>query len=107
MAKKKSVAAESHEAIQTIDASPKQNAIVEPIGDDPDRLVKIILPVALQINSKTYGPGPEIVPSHMIDTLVEMVDKKKRADISVFTGNNYLVQRMIDRSLVVSKVEKI
>lgn len=103
MAKKKAVT----EEIPTIDVSPKAAAEVEPIGDDPDHKVKVILPVQIKINRIAYGPGPVIVPAHMVDTMVEMVDKKKRADLSVFTGNNYLVQRMVDRSLVVSKVEKI
>ncbi len=112
MAKKKTAAIthDPHEAIHTVDAgaqfAPKTVA-EDPGGEDPKRLVKIILPVQLKINRVSYGPGPCVVQAHMIDSMVEMVDKKKRADISVFTGNNFLVQRMIDRSLVVTKVDKI
>ncbi len=107
--KAKSVVADVHEAIQTVDAGEQYRSVAPEVeaSDDPNRLVKIILPVRLQINRQDYGPGPVIVPAHMVDSMVEMVDKKKRADLSVFTGNNYLVQRMVDRSLVVTKVEKI
>lgn len=110
MAKKKPVKHEVHEEIQVIDAAAQYEAqpMVEDDGsEDPNRQVKIILPVQLKINRKPYGPGPVIVPAHMVDSIVEMVDKKKRADLSIFTGSNYLVQRMVDRSLVVTKVEKL
>lgn len=111
MAKKKvAPVTQSAEEIHTVDAGVQfkaASAVEDSGGEDINRLVKVILPVRLQVNRKPYGPGPVIVPAHMVDTLVEMVDKKKRADISVFTGNNYLVTRMVDRSLVVSKVEKI
>lgn len=99
---------EVHEEIQVIDAGAQyeQTPVVE-VPSEQERMVKIILPVQLKINRVPYGPGPVVVPARMVDSIVEMVDKKKRADISIFTGSNFLVQRMMDRTLVVTKVEKL
>jgi hypothetical protein len=115
MAKKKvaPVISNIEEDIPTVDAGvqfaakPAVTESADADQEDMHRKVKVILPVQVKVNRIPYGPGPVVVPAHMVDTLVEMVDKKKRADISVFTGNNYLVHRMVDRSLVVTKVEKI
>ena len=75
--------------------------------DDMYTMVQINLPVRLNIKETDYGPGIVKVPRHMAETMLEMADKKRRADASVFTGNNYLVSRLADRTLVVRSVDKI
>lgn len=72
-----------------------------------DDLVNIRVPVHLKIAGKKYPPGVHQVPRHQIATIVEMVDKKRRADLSMFTGKNFLIERLLDRTLVVTEVDEI
>lgn len=108
MAKKKNsqIVAEINAGAQFDTEAVKPIAVAEEV-DELHQLVKITIPVHLKIKKKVYAPGSHVVERHLADTMIEMVDKKKRADISVFTGNNYLVERLIDRTLVVSKVESL
>lgn len=102
----KKAAAPKKEAVeQAIDMSAPAAPVIQ--GKDPDALVSINIPVRLKIKRKVYPPGQHKVPRHMIPTMMEMVDKKRRADLEMFTGKNYLVQRLVDRSLVVSEVENL
>lgn len=76
-------------------------------GEGDERLVKIKIPVQLKIKRKLYPPGIHTVPRHLADTMVEMVDKKRRADLSIFVGKNHLIERLLDRTLVVHEVESL
>jgi hypothetical protein len=73
---------------------------------DTDK-VRINLPVTLKIKRKFYHPGQHIVERHQAQTMLEMVDKKRRADLSIFTGKNYLVERLLDRSLQITNVDEL
>lgn len=70
-------------------------------------LVKVSIPVHLKINRVKYPPGTHTVPRHLVPVILEMVDRKKRADISMFTGKNFLIERLLDRTLVVKEVDDI
>lgn len=74
---------------------------------DPNRLVKIRIPLHLKIKRKEYQPGEHVVPFHMVDTIIEMIHRKQKADLSIFVGKNYLVQKLLDRSLVVKEVDNL
>lgn len=86
------------------DKAPKAASKAE--GPD-EAMVKIVLPVALKIAKKRFHKGEHIVPRHLAETMVEMVDKKMRADISIFTGNNFLVERLAGGNIAVKPVESI
>ena len=79
-----------------------------PAGEtDDSQMVKIKIPVMLKIKRHTYNPGVHSVPMHMARTMSEMVDKKRRADISIFVGKNVLVERLMDRTLIQTEVENL
>ena len=83
---------------------PEPSMEVKESGKDRNfDMVKISLPVTLKIKRKIYQPGTHVVPRHMAATMLEMVDRKRKADISMFTGKNYIVQRLLDRSLVIQE----
>ena len=90
-----------------VDASAQYEEVKVEKPIDKNAMVRIKIPVRLKINRKIYRPGVHTVPYHMIDTMVEMVDKKRRADISIFTGKNKLVENIIGRGLVVTEVEDV
>lgn len=89
------------------DHPTKPEVVAKGLVESPDDLIKITIPVSVKIKRQMLRPGTHVVPRHQVDTIIEMVNKKQRADISIFTGNNYLVERMMDRTLVVSKVESL
>lgn len=84
-------------------------APVEASGDSEDihRKVKIRLPIWLKINGVDYAPGVHTVEAHVVDTMMEMVDKKRRADLAMFTGKNILIERLLDNTLVQREVEQL
>lgn len=68
--------------------------------------VKVQIPggVHLNINNVPYGPGVHFFEEHQIPSIVEMIDKKQRADLAVFVGKKYMVDRLqSDRSLVITE----
>jgi hypothetical protein len=106
------------EAIEMIDAAgitgPAQiEAVGEPdvVRDGEDSVdrtkVRINIPVRLKIKNREMMPGSHIVERHQVASILEMVDKKRKADLSIFTGKNYLVEKLIDRSLRVTEVEQL
>ena len=78
-----------------------------PLDDDEFREIKVRIPVSLKIKRKHYAPGVHVVERHMVPTIMEMVAKKQAADLSIFTGKNFLVKRLLDRSLVVQEVDDL
>lgn len=82
-----------------------KNVIEGSLSDDEKAMVSIAIPVTLKIKRKIYNPGTHEVPSHVAQTMLEMVDKKRKADISIFTGKNFVVERILDRSLVIRNIE--
>jgi hypothetical protein len=81
---------------------PEEESVAEGMN-----MVRIKIPVMLKIKRQVYNPGFHVVPSHLARMMSEMVDKKRRADMSVFVGKNILVERMMDRTLVQTEVENL
>ena len=79
----------THAGLITIPDSMKDK-----VAEDADAIVTVDLPVEVKINQRRYGPGQVKVPKHLAETMIPMVYKKQQADISVFTGKNYRVQRI-------------
>lgn len=76
-------------------------------GYDPDELVTIQIPVHIKIKRTMYEPGQHKVPRHILDTIREMVDKKTRSDLSIFTGKNFLINRLAGGTLTIQEVKKL
>lgn len=72
-----------------------------------EKMVKIKIPVSLKIKRVVYNPGVHTVPEHLAETMIEMVHRKRRADLSIFVGKNHLIERLLDRTLVVHEVEQL
>lgn len=68
-----------------------------------DDIVSIQIPVHVKIKRKVYHPGVHKVPRHVAEVITEMVDKKIKSDLSMFTGKNYSFERLLDRSLVIKE----
>lgn len=94
------------EVEEFIDAS-KAVAPAQVQADAGEEMVKVTIPVYLKIKKTTYQPGTHRVPKHLVPQILEMVHKKRAADLSMFTGKNYLIQRLLDRTLVVREVESL
>lgn len=92
----------SAEVVEKIVKEPKKQKEEDPYG-----LVEIDLPVRIKIKRVEYNPGRHVVERHMIDTIREMVDKKMKADLAIFVGKNYLLQRLTNNALVVKEVDKL
>ena len=89
------------------DESATQEVVEDEAANPGEELVRIKIPVELKLKRKKYPPGIHTVPRHVADSMVEMVDKKRRADISIFVGKNVLLSRMMDRTLVQTQVEHL
>ena len=112
MAKKKAVKTEAQvldpgaQYAEEPEVQADEAATGEAVAED-SQMVKIKIPVMLKIKRQIYNPGFHSVPMHMARTMSEMVDKKRRADISIFVGKNVLVERLMDRTLVQTEVENL
>lgn len=84
------------------DHQPKQavKEVSKAASNDPNRMVRINVPVRVNINDKSYYGVCE-VPAHVAETILPMVSRKVKSDLRVFTGKNYLVQKLADNSLSV------
>ncbi len=82
----------------------KQSAKGEKAGVSKKK-VKIELPAGcfININNVPYQPGVHTFEEHQVPSILEMIDKKLRADLSVSIGKKYMVDRLADRSLVVKE----
>lgn len=69
--------------------------------------VRITVPVEVKIGRKVLPVGTHVVERHQLETILEMVNKKQRANLAIFTGGNYLVEKMVDGALRVSQVEEL
>lgn len=79
---------------------------VEDVGLDTEK-VRVRIPVYLRINGKEFAPGTHIVERHQLETILEIVNKKQRADLAVFTGNNFLVEKIVGGALKITQVEEL
>lgn len=109
--KKAAKTAKPHEEeIEHVDASTNEAKIevAEKAEHNPmyDK-VRITIPVELKVAKKRYPPGTHIIERHQLDTFLEMVNKKQRANLAIFTGNNYLVEKMVSGALRVTQVENL
>lgn len=95
---------EAQDIIEARDVAPKAiEDKVKPGDRDPEDLVKVRIPVHLKIKGKMLNPGIHQVPRHQLPTIMEMIHRKRRADLSVFTGKNFLIERLMDRTLVIKE----
>lgn len=85
-----------------VESKPVKKA-KESLDDD----VFIEIPVAIKLKRKELLPGRHKVKRHQVDTIREMVDKKVKADLSIFTGKSYLLDRLANNTLVVKEVDKL
>jgi hypothetical protein len=92
---------------QYVESATQEVIATEEKINPGEELVRIKIPVELKLKRKKYPPGIHTVPRHVADSMVEMVDKKRRADISIFVGKNVLLSRMMDRTLVQTQVENL
>jgi len=98
------------EEVEDIIESPDYKA-ASPIDEPLKKLkdnnmydkVKIRVPISFKLKRKRYSPGVHEVERHMVPTILEIIDKKRKADISIFTGKNYLIERLLDRTLIVKE----
>lgn len=75
-----------------VGASPKPKAPEAKAGHQFE-MVSINVSYPVSINGKKYE-GKCTVPRHVAESLAEMVQKKKRADLEIFTGRK-LVTRFL------------
>ena len=68
------------------------------------RMVKLQLPVPIVINDKTYM-GQVSVDEDLARDLINIADRKRRADASVFTGKSYLVEKTLSNRLIITESE--
>lgn len=69
---------------------------------------KVRVPVNLAIGGVHYSAGSVYeVDRGTMEMITEMADRKRRADLSVFTGKNHLVQRLLDNTLKITEVETL
>ncbi len=61
---------------------------------DSEEMVQLTLPFKITVNHKGYGPGKVTVPKHLARTIEPMVYKKQQAELSIFVGKNYRVQKI-------------
>ncbi len=108
MKKRTLVAPETeYEEMESVDATGGSDVVDMGPSEDMYAKVKLKIPIRINVNGVDLPPGENIVERHQVESIVEMIDKKRRADASVFTGNNYLVNRLADNTLVIKKVDKI
>lgn len=108
---------DAHEEIEHITAGEKtEPEVVEEKGEkvhlksEKDRMyekVRITIPVELKIKKRVFHAGTHIVERHQLETILEMVNKKQRANMEVFTGKNYLVEKMVSGALRVTQVDEL
>ena len=88
------------------DDTPKAE-VTEAAKDPMYDKIRVSIPVHLKIAGVAYPPGTHIIERHQLDTVLEMVKKKQRANLAIFTGNNFLVEKMVSGSLKVTQVEDL
>lgn len=65
--------------------------------------VELFLDSPIHINGKKYE-GKVIVPKHLAETLIPMLQSKKTADLEIFTGKNYLRHKLADGTLIIKEI---
>lgn len=95
------------DAVEDIsDAYPETQAPVKQKAGkqstDPNRIVKVNVPVRIRINDQEYY-GPCEMPAHVAESLIPMISRKMKSDMKVFTGKSNLVNRLVDGTLVIKE----
>lgn len=93
------------EAQEIVDLSADYQA--GPQAVEVDDHVMVNIPIYLKIKRKEYQPGLHKIPAHLLPVIREMLYKKRNADLSMFVGKNYLIERLLDRTLVVKEVDEL
>lgn len=70
-----------------------------------NEMVEVMCDEELHVNGKKLF-GLIRVPRHQARSIVPMLQAKKRTDIEVYTGKNFLVKRGIDNRLIVTEVDE-
>ena len=70
--------------------------VAEELKDEDHKMIEIFVDEELHINGKrVYGLIK--VPRHQAQSIIPMLQSKKRADIEVFTGRNFQVNKIAGR----------
>lgn len=96
----------AEEAQEIVDAGVgfEKPKAVEEVDEDT---VKVRIPVRIKIARQILEPGVHVVPKHQLASIREIVSKKLKTDLSIFTGKNYIIERLIDRTLVIKETSEI
>jgi hypothetical protein len=90
-----------------ITASPRANQGNVENPDLPaseNELVEILCDEEIHVNGKRLF-GRIVVPRHQARSIIPMLQAKKRTDIEVYTGKNFMVKRGIDNRLIVTELD--
>lgn len=94
---------------QAEEAELKEEAVLDPVDDVEQApkaakgMVKVNCQYPIQINGKVYS-GIVDVSNEVAECLVEMLSKKKRADLEVHMNRNFQIERVLGNELIVSEV---
>lgn len=88
-------------------SSPSEDELVADSPAYNNKEFNVKIPFELKIGKKKFMPGIHRVNRGLAEVMAEMVDKKRRADMAVYVGKSHLVERLLDRTLVVTEVEKL
>ena len=83
------------------------SVIIEQSSEENLQEVDISLPVRLKINRVTYNRGTHRVPRHVAQMMAQMADRKMRKDIEIFTGKNFMLDRLVNGQLKISEVDSL
>lgn len=110
MAKKPELKKDEQEEVQQEVQQEAPKAVAQkaaPKARIPDGLtekdmepITVVCDPAVKINGKIYQ-GEVTVPKHIAQTIVPMIQAKRRSDLEIFTGKSRLVQKLADGTLVV------
>jgi hypothetical protein len=77
----------------------------DPMYDDVELLNDS--PYTFKIGRKEILPGKNIIKRHQVDSVREMMFKKRYADLRVTQGKSYLTEKLAGNVLSVKEVEKL
>lgn len=63
-------------------------------------------PYVFKIGRKEILPGKNIVKRHQVDSIREMMYRKRYADMRVAQGKNYLTEKLAGNVLVIKEVDR-
>jgi len=74
---------------------------------NPHDKIQIRINIPMKVARKEYLPGVHIIERHQLPVFREIINKKMKADLSMFTGKNFLVERLFDKTLVIKETDKL